>query len=239
VRADKLLLGTLFHPDFFQLAALTGSSSDEDTCWIHPCASALKEIIPSAYHLPLELVLADGRSTRGRELAASYGEILGGLSVEEALETAMMEVRKYGLAARAFYRGCSQSFQQLLKHNLQQGRASLRQLLSGIQGELVTQEGLVRALTLTRPSHILEQRRDWIVQHILRSDAAWSEKFVKAVTGQHSLLGTRIELRLHDSSHFEIHTCFNRLEIPSSSCVKEEFLHHLDTILNDLRYNIS
>jgi hypothetical protein len=239
LRADKFLLGTLFHPDFFQLVALVGSGDDEEAGWLHPCARALMTMIPSGYHLPFEIVLAAESSEGRRELIASYAEILGGLSHEEAIEIAQMEVKKYGTAARSFYQGCSRSFQQLLKHNLEQGGVFLKQLLSVIQGEIITQEGLVRALTLTRSHELLEQRRDWIVRHILLNDVAWSEKFVKAVTGQQSLLGTKIELRLHDSPHFEIHTCFNRLEIPSRRYEERDFLLHLDSILSDRRYNIS
>jgi len=212
-RGDKFLVGNLFPKEFFDIVNIAASASSEEDK-IKAVAAKLKEIDP-AMALVADTVL-DPMANKD-----AYAEIIG-CGPEESEEEAIGQVKVYLDAASAFYKGAG------------------KVLDPSIQGEAVTSDGIIRALKPETRTPAFLQKYEWLTEKIRGSDSEWQRKFVRAVTGNDALrpkLIILVQENWRDEPTFEIHTCFNSLDLPKGNLDKESFLKLLDWSISREGYN--
>jgi len=122
-----------------------------------------------------------------------------------------------------------------------------RELLPGLlmehfQGRANTSQALLGALQVRQGQGAqFEQQVSWLKEKIESSDLAWREQFLAAITGNKTLQpGAVVGIKpSHRGGVFEIHTCFNSIDLPRADLSKEEFLASLDAALTGQNYNIA
>jgi hypothetical protein len=213
---NKLVIGPVLGPSFFDLVKLANSHKSEDEKFWD-----VLNFLQSSQ--PERGVIWDVILNPNEENLESLKSIYGD---EADLETAKEEVNRYLLAAKAFYEGASTAFQHRLIDE------SAEDLSIAIQGKKVTKEDLKNALNNIRYGYGTPQEFLWLQEKIEESDDFFAEKFVEACTGQDCLLpGKKIAIAVVGERFF-FHTCGSQLDLPRCSN-KEEFLAGLEIILNE------
>jgi hypothetical protein len=218
-RMDKFLLGNIVPVEFFDIVkiALEGG--------------ALRE--------KLQRVAAKlTRDPTVRLFNQRTPESLGQLVVRFSCEPEDIEsnfqgyIQEYLDAAEAFAEGISDEVRsEILRDPIGFAR--------GIQGEALTTENLLRVVTKgADTSLVFNQKYEWLQEKIRNSTPEWREKFVRSLTGNATLRAdTKITIREGWRGVFEIHTCFNSLDLPQVAMGKDEFLQALDAAISGAGYN--
>ncbi len=129
-------------------------------------------------------------------------------------------------AAKCFYAGLDDATRALFAANAN--------LQDTFQGQSCTKEALLAAM---RFSDVGEQEA-WIWEMIEGSDQQWRQRIVFALTGNKTLApGLKLEVRRGWRSVFELHTCFNSLDVPADMA-KEDFIAGVNASLIGEDYNI-
>ncbi len=201
-RTDKFVTGPLFHPRFFTIVKTIATESSLE----NRRREVAKQVLEvDSRNLSAQLVL--GLSLRSNALA-SY-RIAMDCKEGKELETAQAEVDSFIEAAQNFYDGATGAFQTKI-------RDSDPTLLARIlQGAPASQEALLAAIE--KDARLPEERFRWIQEKIRSSDEPWRIRFVKAITGNEVLSpGIRILIGAswRGPGVFELHTCFNSLDVP-------------------------
>ncbi len=129
-------------------------------------------------------------------------------------------------AAKCFCAGLDDATKALFAAN--------ENLQEAFQGQPCTKEALLAAI---RFSDMSEQEA-WIREMIEGSDQQWRQRFVFALTGNKTLApGLKLEVRRGWRPVFELHTCFNSLDVPADMA-KEDFIAGVNASLIGEDYNI-
>jgi hypothetical protein len=227
-RSDKILAGTLFHPRFLELVKNAGSSESE-AIKLSDAASTLQGI--NALYRCLTAVILEPNAAN----KAAYREASGCEEGEEE-QGAKEQLIEYLHSARAFYDGCTERFKEYMAGS----EASIA--LASIQGKDVTADKLIAALTLEGSGAHLRQKFEWIQEKVRGADKPFLIKFLKAITGKTTLSpGTEIKIKetWRDGQVFEMHTCFNSIDVPKGAMEKEAFLAALEASVSGEGYNIT
>ena len=227
-RSDKILTGTLFHPRFLELVKNAGSSESE-AIKLSDAASTLQGINAS-YRCLTAVILEPNAANK-----AAYREAYGCEEGEEE-QGAKEQLQEYLDSARAFYDGCTERFKEYM------AGSEASTALASIQGEDVTADKLITALRLEGSGADLRQKFEWIQEKIRGADKPFLIKFLKAITGKTTLTpGTEIKIKesWREGQVFEIHTCFNSIDVPKGTMEKEAFLAALEGSVSGEGYNIA
>lgn len=245
-RSEPLLTGDLLHPCYFSFLALVEQHREADKATqVKHAACWLKDRVDRRYRMPFDIASLGKSSSLRALLSDVYFRMMGLGSKEESLVEADLTVQAYIDAATAFLQGSSSELKRAI---LSSGDPEA--LLYQIQGESMSPEKVKKALKVAdepfRDDLIL--RIEWIKEKIDREHPNWSAAFFKLVTGKRSLIHETIKVRASRSGVFEVHTCFNSIDLPiqefgadaaSREAAKLEFWAALDGILVDPRYNIA
>ena len=92
--------------------------------------------------------------------------------------------------------------------------------------------------------YIPDRVRTLILNKIDKSDEKWLKDFVFSITGSYELsINTKITINPSFKNAFEIHTCFNTLDLPLdeiNSISDDNFLDALNIVINNYQsYNIA
>ena len=228
VRQDPFLTGALFCREFFELIRIV-ALEDSDENKIKKAAIVLREKFP---------LLSDVILTLSAESKKEYAELMLLDLEESSLENAVLKIQEYLNAAKSFYEGCEGTFQKELKEG------DLASVMISLQGEEISKENLLKALQIvannsSRNMKIFLKECKWIEEKIQNSTQEWMIQFVKAITGKATLSPhTKIVIKESWRNVFEIHTCFNSLDLPVI-LEKDTFLAALDAAISGNGYNIS
>jgi hypothetical protein len=227
-RTDKFLTGPVFNPGVFSLLRVVQDKEIDDTVWRE---SALRlKVADSALQMSANMLLDPSN-----EEIEEYAGIMGvEEEKEEVVQTAKEALLPYLKAAKEFYSGTTPAFRDKI-----QGMDPTV-LCTSVQGEEITNEGVLSVIHFEGD---LGDQELWLREKIQSADGAWLKKFVRVITGREALLpGAKIEVKKGWRDAFEVHTCFNSLDIPPLDMpkdeTKEEFLQGLDAAIADERYNI-
>jgi hypothetical protein len=220
-RTDKFLMGPVFNPQFFNLVKfVVGGRFDEELTV--EVGKVLKEVDPAL------ILLVDVVTDPDNHLA-SYAEIMG-ISEQEALADAKAILNTYSEALKAFVKGLTPQFKDKVL------RSDPAILCTAVQGVEISGAEVLGALKFEGDMGVAA---DWIREKVEGADIDWLKKFVRVITGREALLpGAKIEIKKGWRDAFEVHTCFNSLDIPPLDMTKEEFLQGLDAAIADERYNV-
>ena len=173
----------------------------------------------------------------------SYKEDMGLSDDEDALKNAQSYFRPYLEAARCFYSGLDENLKSQFKVKAPQ------ELCTKFQGKSCTVEALLESLKIGHEEierAIYQQdaqfmdKLTWLQEKIRTSNLEWRRQFVSSITGNKSLApGVKIAIRKgwRDSYIFEVHTCFNSLDLPKMEMEKETFLQNLNYAIEATGYN--
>ena len=129
-------------------------------------------------------------------------------------------------AAKCFCAGLDEETRALFAAN--------ENLQEAFQGQSCTKEALLAAVGFTD----VGEQEAWIREMIEGSDPKWCQRFVFALTGNKTLApGLRLEVRRGWRPVFELHTCFNSLDVPADMA-KEDFIAGVNASLIGEDYNI-
>jgi len=234
-RLDMLLTGPFIHPRFLELARIDQSGATDEVK-LREAARLVGEMIPEM-RLLADIVdpRADATPEAQQERRQQFMDIYGCEPDAVDAEAADM-IREYLRAASAFYEGAHAPFRDRML-------AGPVGALEAVQGQAITKELLLGALTTDgAPSAALTQRVEWIRQLIYADteDLPFCRRFVRCITGKSVLTAAdRIRLRLAGAATtiFEVHTCFNSLDLPGAALTEAQFKEGLHNILADDSYN--
>ena len=129
-------------------------------------------------------------------------------------------------AAKCFYEGLDDETRALFAVN--------ENLQVAFQGKPCTKEALLAAIRFSD----VDEQEAWIREMIEGSDQQWRQRFVFALTGNKTLApGLKLEVRRGWRPVFELHTCFNSLDVPADMA-KEDFIAGVNASLIGEDYNI-
>lgn len=226
-RSDKFLTGHVFSSAFYEIARhlLVESSSEEKQV---RAAAILKEIETEL--APCFAWIESKDETSKQDIS----QLMEVMSEDGSPEEYALGVLKGFLAPiEAFLDGASDRFKARIKDT------APNDLRIQIQGEVFTKETLKGALRIGQEPQLATQL-DWIKEKIDASDKTWQKAFLYAITGRETMTpNTEIKIRASWRNVFEIHTCFNSLDLPSTEMSKEEFLAALDAVIQGVSYNIA
>ncbi len=229
-RTDKFVTGSLFHPAFFAIVKIIAQGGTEEAV-----RTAVAEKVFEVVSDDPRAKLVAGRISED-ERAGILGSIRMGTSCEEGEELAEAEkaIDAFVDAARAFHEGMTPDFRAKLR-----GSANPVDLARELQGEPASIGNLLAALR--KGADLPEERFAWLQEKIRGSDENWRKRFVRVITGNEVLSpGVNIEIRKGwRAGAFEVHTCFNSLDIPQIEMTKEGFMAALDAVLVGEGYNIA
>jgi hypothetical protein len=221
-RTDKFLTGAVFHSEFFALLRVVQDKEIDDAVW-RESAPLLKEVDPTL-EMPANMLL-----NPSDEAKEAYAEIMG-VEKEEVVETAKETLLPYLEAAKAFYLGTTSAFKDKIQ------RMEPAALCTSVQGEAITNEGVLRVIHFEGD---LGEQEQWLREKIQTADGAWLKQFVRVITGREAIApGMSIKIKRCWREVFEVHTCFNSLDLPPGDMSKEDFLEGLDAAIADEKYNI-
>jgi hypothetical protein len=148
-----------------------------------------------------------------------------GIDPEQAHIEASHIINQYLVPAKAFAKGLSDRFKDLLL----QDPISVPHLL---QGEDVAADKLIHSLTQGGDSPLLTEQISWVCEMIYTYDASFRKRFLRAVTGN-SYFKDDLEITIQSSWRgvFEMHTCFNTQDLPAHVMTKEAFMEALSGML--------
>ena len=222
-RTDKFVTGTVFHQGFFQIVRKVGAGAAPEDLR----KEAAKQIIDAESEEPSwAAVILDPKDPEKLE---AYAVALGcnPQEAKEYLASTEELIDQVVAAARAFYEGARPQFQAKIKDT------DPLVLAHTVQGKPISKESVLGALS--RKPELSEERYQWVLDKIETSDEAWRKKFVKAITGNEVLSpGMKIQIGAcwRGEGKFEIHTCFNSLDIPTN-VKKTDLLAALDNVLDE------
>jgi hypothetical protein len=232
-RTDKILIGRLFHERFFELAQVALAHIEEETIneeQIRRIATILKSINPD-YSIFTNVILDPSDENKEVFIQAYRCD-----TIEEAEEGAKAVVKEYTKGVKAFLTGATREFREEIRRNEPVA------LLRSIQGNPVSIENLLASLECNGAGEELVKKFRWLQETIRNSSEEWRKKFVKAITGKAAIdPGTKIKIKAswREGVSFEIHTCFNSLDVPKVAMTKEDFLAALELSINSESYNIA
>ena len=218
---DPFLIGSIFHEKFFEILQIVANQPSIDK-QRQEVAQLLLDINPQFSYIANIILNPDDNAKYLQE----YDEIFGPFERSPLVEATSV-IDSYLIPARSFLEGCSQDLHQ----EIQQKPYPV--VAHAFQGNLVTKESLIQALTLEEdPTELLLQQSAWIQEKILDEDLSWSVKFVKWVTERTSLPhNTRILLQ-SSHGHLQPHTCTNTIDISAELNEKSTFFAALDAVLD-------
>ena len=117
-------------------------------------------------------------------------------------------------------------------------------LCEGIQGKALSNQIVLNALLIEEQDggDVFSGKVNWLQEKIASADPTWLKTFVSAITGRETLAaGTKIKIKptWREGAAFELHTCFNSLDLPKIAMDKEAFLSALDFCISNPGYNIA
>ncbi|MCX6990747.1 MAG: DUF4116 domain-containing protein [Chlamydiae bacterium] len=222
-RTDKFVTGTVFHPGFFQIVKKVGAGATPADLR----KEAAQQIIAAESEKPSwAAVILDPEN---RVELEAYAAALGCTPAEaqEYLASTEALIDQVVAAARSFYEGVTPAFRIKIQCTDPLVLAHM------VQGEPISKVSLLAALS--RRPELSEERYSWVLDKIETSDEAWRKKFVKAITGNEVLSpGMKISIGAcwRGGGRFEIHTCFNSLDIPTD-VENADLLAALDSVLDE------
>jgi hypothetical protein len=226
-RGNKILTGNLFHERFLELVQVISSYLIKEE-QIRRIATILESINPD-YSIFTNVILRPSDENKEAFIQAFAFD-----TIEEAEEGAKAIVQEYMNAAKAFFNGTTDAFKEQLQ------TLSPIALLRSIQGHPISIENLLASLKCKGRNPNLIKKFEWLQQEMATSSDERRKEFVKAVTGKTTIgPGTIIEIKesWRDGTVFEIHTCFNSLDVPKGEMTKEDFLAGLELSINSESYN--
>ncbi|MCH9610321.1 MAG: hypothetical protein S4CHLAM81_03740 [Chlamydiales bacterium] len=130
------------------------------------------------------------------------------------------------LAVRNFYEGLFDETKLLFK-----AKENLRE---HFQGVACSKEALLEAILFDG----IGMRADWLGEMIADSSLEWRQQFLFALTGNRTLVaGLKLKVRMGWRSVFELHTCFNSLDLPPIALSKEDFIEGVNAAISSADYN--
>jgi hypothetical protein len=264
-RSDKYVFGNLFHTQFFQILKYVESSlrfeerlSEEDLYKL--TAKLIAKIDPKitaafivAPHETQEDILEFAKvfeipsgisekeqikriQTKISEVITLFDQAFDCQDPSERLLLAKSHIKTYIHPAQKLFEALSDECKAFLKDT------SARVLAAHVQGKKATAEALIRALFINEEIALkgLLQKVEWLKEKITSSNDQWREAFVFTITGNNFLSpGIRINIKNSSQELFEVHTCFNSIDLPKGKMSKIRFLEGIDSILQDPSYNVS
>lgn len=226
-RTDKILTGEILNPLFFDLVKLTQRGDLSEDQKIKETAKQLLSHLPQfTYKFCLDYIL-DPTPENGEKYVKINKEMFLDLS-EDPMEGSRAIVRQFLLPAEGFAKGTTEEFKEILL-------SKDTEILSlSIQGEAVSSELLLKALRVEGDDSKFQQQVVWLKEKIESSDRDWQMSFLKAVTGRNTMppgMEIKIKKSWRGDGSFEIHTCFNSLDLPSFATDKKTFLDNLDVVI--------
>ena len=230
-RTDKFLIGSVFNKKFFSILKAYMQSPDP-ALKFQKIADLMKECENPYYKSLCDYVLNptdDNKATlliNAEALEKETGNFDDFLAKEKLNILQPLE---------KFIEGLSEE----LKAKINSSDSD--RLLSDIQGAEITSESLKNALTF---ENIPERVKNLILNKINEADEDWLKLFVVSITGNRNLSpDTKIKIQPSHRDVFEIHTCFDSLDLPLRSIQDMsdgDFLASLDAaIQNSEFYNIA
>jgi hypothetical protein len=222
-RTDKFIVGNLFHPRFFDLVKIPMSIDSPDER-LNSVARLITELDPT-FSIAKEALINPTKSN-----IEAYRTAMG---IEDGEEANPQEPFKSFLAAaEAFGSGLTRDFRAQV---LSEDSATLMRLM---QGAAIEAEKLIAAVQITAGTPDLIEKFTWIQEKIREGDVEWMKKFLFSITGTTTLPSSlRIQISPSWRDLFEIHTCFNSLDLPTTPMSKNVFLSALDAAITGQNYN--
>jgi len=274
-RMDKILTGYMVHECFFEMVRVL-ATHDEKEGFKQVCA-ILGKVDPSLQPL-VDLVDQPTLEHANAYLTLACLDPLTETDtsgLQECISDARGILNRFYLAAQDFLAGTTLGFRsQLMQGNVQT-------LARSIQGEPLTQLGILQALRLpdvkplpsksqeiirilasqnpkaieelqeklrqesSTESTSFEDMVDWIVREIAlkdpMTDQAWFDSFFFAITGKKAMLPEatwRLQKSWREGPVFEMHTCFNGLDVPNIPMYRDAFVVALNFAIKQEGYNI-
>ena len=230
-RTDKFLIGELFNPNFYQLVKNVVKGGSNETL-LQQTAYIISKV-DKALKIAADVVL----QPTNVNIAKSYKEAMALEGDVSSLENAKEYIKPYLEAAQAFCTGLDERIKAQFSDKTSED------ICIKFQGEACTKEALLGALNVDASDAEdvnFNKKFEWIKEKIQSSDLEWRQRFVYSVTGNKSLaLEAKIWIRKRqDSPAFEIHTCFNSLDLPAVEMEKETFLAGFEIAIDSDGYNI-
>jgi hypothetical protein len=225
-RSDHFLTGRVCHPRFFEFAVIAMQEKSRQEK-LHEAARLLDACDPTQ-HVVAQVVL-----NPTVEACTQFQAIMLSHPGDEVTEAETI-VGSYLNAAAEIYHGALEPFKTQMIED------PIGALLS-LQGEEASREGLIHALILEAEGARATAYFQWIKEEIAAADLDFRKKFLKAVTGKTSLApGDRIKVKetWRADGVFEIHTCFNMLDLPRVDLTRDELIQALRVCLDE-QYNIA
>ncbi len=242
-RSDRLVTGHLFPVSFFEIVAATdAATTDEEVLigvskpFIHDQKNLglvarliLSKLDPDALEEPSlsEQASAAASSSSSSQAAAAdsssqatstekeatpeeaYAKVMW-CEPEEAFEDAKGLLEGYVRAGQAFRSGASE---ELLRKLRTSGASAFTE---AVQGQAVSKEGVLASLA----NHgVSSEHFEWVQEWVRSADEEQLKQFVFAITGNKTLpVGTKLKIKCREDSSdiFELHTCFNSLDLPQT-----------------------
>ncbi len=226
-REKPFCIGPVFSPYFYKLLKFKLENSNG---FERDAINLLKEI--KSVHTPCFNYISEPNDETLKDVQILMKTT--GVDDLDPAQFAQEIFQAYLLPVESFLSGASSLLQDKIK-NTEPERLCLK-----IQGKPLTKEGLKNSFVVepNQPESIHRQVR-WIKQLIDHKDDEWIKRFVFAVTGMQVLFeGIKIVFQLTWRDAFELHTCFNTVDMPiiRNSAL---FLSMLEAVIKDPKYNIA
>ena len=113
-----------------------------------------------------------------------------------------------------------------------------------IQGEKISSSALLSLIQVNdeQANPHFHQMVEWLRKKISTADATWLENFALVLTGKNTLDDQsciKIKQSWREGYVFELHTCFNTLNLPQLLMDEDSFLKGLEFCLSCHDYNIA
>ena len=239
-RADKFLIGSIFNPKFYELLKLVEAHKTNEASYqedfLKKCAALIKEIDP-ATEIVMDLIVDSNQATISAYKAAMMDEDKDDQTV---LTEAKDQLLRYVRPALYIFQGASDSLKNKIKTQ------DAGNLSESFQGKEASAKDLINAIKIESETALLKKQIGWIKEKIDSSDLAWRKAFLKAITGRECFLaGSKIAFkptwRENEQTPliFELHTCFNSLDLPKNDSTQEQFLEELNATIRCDSYSIA
>ncbi|MBF8263253.1 MAG: Uncharacterized protein HW387_918 [Parachlamydiales bacterium] len=136
--------------------------------------------------------------------------------LKTAIEQYLVDIyRSMIFAAREIAQGMTRAIGDLKPLR----RLNYTKLSEKIQGQAFSREAIAQRIAYNGHSEVVRQKVTWLKAHITSPDTPqeWVERFLFAITSQHSLT-PETQIKILDSSDnaCKAHTCFQQLEVPTT-----------------------
>jgi hypothetical protein len=230
-RTDKFLIGTIFDPLFF------GFLKSNPSLTFQSYLEIKNSNAPSAL---VALLKDPNDQTALLQIGDSFKDVDENIqSVEDwrySIETACETIKSH----------LSDSFRQKL--DALKTPSDFRRFSMSLQGVEASAEQILQTLTIQQddPDSALYSQSDylkqveWLKEWIRKLDHEEVSKFLSCVTGRQTVDDlTRITIRPSRRGSFEVHTCFNSLDIPptNSEISQEIFMKIMDNFIEQKGFN--